>query len=1037
MSNRGRRVVAVVANSFETYQRGIVESIHARVEQAGFGTLCVAGRDLNAQDAIVHDGERRIAHPLTRHLDVRGTIILSTIIGQGFSQPELARFAREISRGPVVSLGVALPGVPSVTLESEAALTALMEHMTRDPSRRRFAFLRGFADDADSRVREQAFRRVLAEKGIVVDERLVIDGHYIGADAYTAVDTLLRAGHRFDALVAANDLMAVSAVAAIERHGMAVPRDVIVSGFDDSPEAIAVQPPLTSVRHRIERQARTAAELLLAELEADGKTRPAPGTGEAPHRTVEAELVVRRSTLDDPVQAEDDEELDRAFAAPEPASALGELLARRLADVPVARGVDVEAIADGVVATLLTGRGTLPRVLEETLAAHPIDAHGRHWWWHAGRQLTHAITRVPDGLADAAALAPTSRALTSLESARAAAGAALGIEAMTHRQLQERLLIRLAGCTSREAIWALLHEGLGSIGVARAWVALYDEEPPIGALVGGEDARLVFTLGERRSPVAPERFALVDILPEPLGDELERGTLVLSPLQAGTLQLGYLLLDPGRLVTLELAALVASVALALRQVRQVSDLERRAEELRNANSALSVVARYDSLTGLPNRALFHENLEAAFERARGRDEEVALLFMDLDGFKLINDTLGHSAGDHLLRIVAARVGGVLRRGDSLSRLGGDEFTIVARQPRGSGAAVRIAEDVLEAVARPCRLGARVVDISASVGIACHPVDGADAETLIRNADTAMYHAKACGKSRHARYTPALNSEAIAELALREDLRRAIERGELHVHYQPRVTLSDGRVTGFEALLRWRRESSGASMPEAIGPARFVPVAERAGLIGALDAYSLDAACLQARRWQDAGLPVSVSVNLSVKRLQERDIVEQVVGTLRTHRLEPMRLELEVTESAAMSDVETNIEKLGALRALGVRIAIDDFGSGYSSLNHLRRLPATTLKVDRAFLAGIGRAEDADSTDGAIVRAVVGLGQSLGFRTVAEGVETDVQADFLRELACDEGQGYLFGRPLAPAAATALLVDRGPSTRAEPPRRRLL
>jgi len=1011
--------VAVVIDTCRPYQNRIVERIRNRLRAAGYGTLCVTARSPGAHDTVEGRGSPGLIDPLVYAFETRGSILLSTVLGQGFAAVDLERCVDRLGRGgrPVVSLGEALSGVPSVTLDSTGALRELMVHMTRDPARRRFVFLRGHPGDRDSREREEVFRRVLAEKGIAVDERLMIDGHYTSADAYMSFDALLRTGERIDAVVAANDDMAASAMTALRRHGFCVPDDVIVSGFDDDPLAAELQPPLTTVRGSIGRQAEVAAELLLESLEVDA------GPRFHPRVTLDAEFVPRASSLPAAKPGSVSGPLERALISNRPREELRALLYERLVALQAPAEVNVLSLAEAFIGVLFDGDGSLADDLANQLTA-PGDGAGdaavHDWWRHASRQLAQVLERLPKELTRAKPLPRLARALDTLSGAQHASSTAVRFERRAHRQLHEQLLLRLAGCSTQEAIWSLLRDGFRALGVERAWVTLYDESRD--CTVSG--AYLAFELDGATIVSEGEPFALADVLPSRLAAELERGALVLNPLGVRELSLGYLLLDPGELASLELSAIAASVALALRNVRQLADLERRAEALHLANDRLSLVARHDTLTGLANRSQFHENLETAFAVSRREGWEASLLFLDLDGFKLINDTLGHSAGDELLRIVAARIGGVLREGDSLARLGGDEFTIIVAEG-GEGAegaaGQRVAEDVLATIARPFRLGEHVVNVTTSIGIARFPGDGEDAETLMRNADMAMYHAKACGKCRYSPYTAALDRRARAELELREAMREGLEAGEFHLHYQPRVVLADGRLSGFEALLRWQRPQAGARV---VGPVEFVPVAERCGLIASLDAFSLDAACAQASVWAKAGFETVMSVNLSVRRLQEPSIVAQVAETLRRHELEPRLLELEVTESAAMSDVEASIEKLGALRALGVRIAIDDFGTGYSSLSYLRRLPVTSLKVDRSFLSGIESTADTGSAEAAIVQAVVALGRSLGFRVVAEGVENEAQVAFLRRLGCDEGQGYHFERPLDAGAAHACLCGDG-------------
>jgi len=1021
VKNIERRIIAVVSDTFDDYQRGIVHWLHGRFARARYGTLCVSARDLHdsdalrshsAQDCRVNGGGMyrlegstslpgRLTHPLADCLDVSGYVILTPLLGRGFSSVEMTRFVERISARPVVSLGGVLGNLPSVRLASDAALAALMAHMTRDPHRKRFVFLRGYAGEPDSEERETAFRQGLVRAGLSVDESLILDGHFSASDSFAAVDALLRSGERFDALVAANDTMAVSAMIALERHGLGVPSDVLVSGFDDHPVAIDSHPPLTTIRQQLEPQAVAAADLLLDRLaERDVGSRQ-------PIVSIDADLMIRRSSDATWQESEAADWLVDALHSDTPMALLDKHLQLRLRRVYVPDGIAIDRIVSGVFHTLVAGSDALGLMIEEALEQCPVDVHTVRWWMKAVRILKSVRRALPVTLAHADAEVAISRAVDRLENRLGRARATWQFDRMTHRQRHEHLLMRLASCSSHESIWTLLQEGFGSLGLKRAWIALNVDTDVAVA----EKVRLAFSFSNERTGEHETNFDTKDVLPQSLHKELESGLLVLSPLTAHELELGYLLIDPRDCLSLELSALTTGLSLALHQVGQRTALKKRADALGLANSALSTVARYDTLTGLPNRAHFHENLELALHDARRTRHEVALLFVDLDGFKLINDTLGHSAGDHLLRVVASRVDRVLRSDDSLSRLGGDEFTVIAVPGPGEKSATRLADSVLDAIAQPCHLGERIVNVSASVGIACFPDDGLDAETLVRNADTAMYHAKVRGKHRHTCYTPVMHHDAIREIELREDMRRGLANDEFRLHYQPRVELPSGRLLGFEALIRWRDD---------IGPASFIPVAEQCGLISSIDAFSLDSACRQARDWLDRGLMVQVAVNLSVKRLQEPTIVEQLVEALRKHDLSPELLELEITESAAMSDVDDNIEKLGALRALGVRIAIDDFGTGYSSLEYLRRLPVTSLKIDRSFLSGIESALDADSADAAIVRAVVGLGRSLGYRVVAEGVENEAQLDFLNSLGCDEGQGWYFGKPLSVSAATERL-----------------
>ena len=434
-------------------------------------------------------------------------------------------------------------------------------------------------------------------------------------------------------------------------------------------------------------------------------------------------------------------------------------------------------------------------------------------------------------------------------------------------------------------------------------------------------------------------------------------------------------------------------------------------EQRRAEARITHMAHHDALTGLPNRVLFSARLvEAIAEHAR-TGATAALLCLDLDKFKFVNDTLGHPAGDALLRQVAERITACLRREDLVARLGGDEFAVLLRNP-DAGAVETITGRIIEALARPVRLGDRDCQIGVSIGIARLPEHGTESDTLLRNADLALYRAKAEGGSLAHCFEATMDSWARSRRRRETDLHEAFARGDLALAYQPVVDVRARTIVGFEALLRWHHPAEGM-----VPPAEFVPLAEETGLIVPIGAWVLRQACAEASLWAD---PLRVAVNLSPVQFRDPGLVATVREALALSGLAPHRLELEVTESVLLAASEANVATLHALRDLGVRIAMDDFGTGYCSLSYLQRFPFDKIKIDRSFVSRLG--EDPHST--ALVRAVIGLGASLGIVTVAEGVETEAQFGHLREEGCAEVQGYLFGRP-SPAAAARALMRREP------------
>ncbi|HEX9452063.1 MAG TPA: EAL domain-containing protein [Burkholderiales bacterium] len=429
---------------------------------------------------------------------------------------------------------------------------------------------------------------------------------------------------------------------------------------------------------------------------------------------------------------------------------------------------------------------------------------------------------------------------------------------------------------------------------------------------------------------------------------------------------------------------------------------------------LSFLAQYDVLTGLPNRALFYDRLRQAVVRAKREQAMVGLMFLDLDRFKQINDTLGHAAGDRVLKVVAERLKGFLREVDTIARLGGDEFTVVIEGVSEPEQLSGVAEKIRNALAEPVDLDGRDMSVSASIGITIYPRDGEDIEQLIKNADIAMYHAKhRGGRQQFQFYDEGMGPLAAEHLELEAKLKRAIEKQEFLLHYQPVVDMDSGRITGMEALIRWQ------SPQGLVAPANFIPLAEESGLILDIGRWVLLAACTQARKWQREGLPaLRLAVNLSPLQLRQENLLASITEILRESGLAPQHLELEITENTVMDRSRDTIVTLTRLEHLGVRLTIDDFGTGYSSLAYLKQFPVHSLKIDRSFIRDI----TTDKDDAAIVSAMIAMAKSLGLGLVAEGVETRGQLEFLRAAGCRAYQGYYFSVPL-PANAFAELVRR--------------
>jgi diguanylate cyclase (GGDEF)-like protein len=449
-----------------------------------------------------------------------------------------------------------------------------------------------------------------------------------------------------------------------------------------------------------------------------------------------------------------------------------------------------------------------------------------------------------------------------------------------------------------------------------------------------------------------------------------------------------------------------------------------------AEKQIEYLALHDGLTDLPNPRFFRDHMSRALTEAERMNSKLAALFLDLDRFKNVNDSLGHGVGDLLLKEVAARLTKLLRKSDFvtrdakslqeniLARMGGDEFTVLVTALHHTEDAARVAQRILDALASPCHIEGHQIFISASIGIAIYPEDGSDVETLLKNADTAMYIAKEDGRKNYKFFRGSMNKAASAKLSMESDLHNALRQNEFILHYQPQVEIASGAIVGVEALIRWQHPRRGM-----VQPLEFIPLAEELGLIVPIGEWVLRSACAQASAWQKAGLAkITVAVNMASPSFRQLDLMLVVLDALEKSGLDPTYLELEVTESVMMHDMETVLATLKKLKGIGIHLAIDDFGTGYSSLSYLQRFPLDALKIDRTFVSNIDKPEGR-----AIALAIIALAKSLNLKVIAEGVETEDQASVLREHGCEYMQGYLYGRPVPADDLTRMLQKHKPWT----------
>jgi len=597
-----------------------------------------------------------------------------------------------------------------------------------------------------------------------------------------------------------------------------------------------------------------------------------------------------------------------------------------------------------------------------------------------------------------------------------------------HRQYRKSYLLH----------WALSWSALAvhHIGVALRW-------PPVAGLAGWlQIAWLLFGVWEliRRRPVRLlnekqllAAFALVGIIAglAPFADITRRIALAIAlgwsavslwrarPRRSGlgstVLSAAFAAFAITQVTATDQTAYVdfmLQAALCIGMIASLLEEERQSAEL--AANEIEHLAYHDALTGLPNRPLFLDRTIVALANANRAGHKLGVLFLDLDRFKDINDSLGHTVGDALLKSVAERIRRCVREGDTVARFGGDEFTLLIPKIDYVEDAAKIAQKVIETLKIPFEILDRELFITTSVGVSIYPNDGIDSETLIRNADTAMYRAKDQGRDNYQLYAPAMNVRALERLALENMLRKALHNEELVLHYQPLIDARTRMITGVEALIRWEHPELGL-----LYPASFISVAELSGLILPIEQWVLRTACRQIRYWQRKIVhDMTISVNLSARQFQQPDLAEQIRVVVEDCGIQPSTLQVEITESNAMQNADNTIHILRDLKSAGIRIAMDDFGTGYSSLNYLKRFPIDTLKLDRMFVNDVAT----DPIDAAIVSSVIDMAHSLSLKVVAEGVETDAQVDFLTRQQCDVLQGYLFGTPRTAEEMELMLLD---------------
>lgn len=1003
--------IVLLTDFYSEYQRQVSDPLRHVIEQAGYGFIVVAGAYVTGKSFSGNTRKDRNAiFDVIKSFDAKGVILMTTSVCHQMEAAEMDAFIAEFRSIPLVCVGQEVSSTNSVSLDNNIGMNDCMDFLLQADDNQTFAFVAGVKSNTDSGNREDIFRRALLDSGRSVHEELVVHGDFIVSTSHRATLKMMENRRDVDVIVCANDESALGAIYALETLGLSVPDDVRVTGFDDSAETTRSRPTISSVSQPYYEIAIRAVELLLKSMENPSMS--------VISESIKTEFIARESTLC-PSQENPRitiPEIEYAQRSHE----LAESVASRIKQPTTPMSIPHEELLSALFEAGCGNWQPMAKAISNHLNPQTLTVYDVNWW----QNLAAAIETHGNQL-------PNSKILDILQTCLGSSVQQIKevirqwrirqeFEAKRIAQIYQKFMADVSVATSEESVCEHLAEWMSNVGIPRGYLVVYSEitdQPSV-------TAHLTLNYCANRSTCVGEQsaFPTSELLPESLQSELNKGFLVAHSITAGGLQFGYFLFEPILLSNIEFDAVIDCLGNAMLHVYQVGQMKLRAEDLQQANERLSTLANYDELTKLPNRAYFKQNLQAALANADHNNLTVALAFIDLDGFKIINDSLGHTAGDDLLKIVADRLTAVLGHDATLSRLGGDEFTVILSAGTPDDDIVDkinvISTEILNSLASPYELSELAVNVSASVGVALYPTDAHDMESLISKADVAMYYAKESGKNCLRLYTPELDCASGRQLEQDHKMRAGLSNDEFYLVYQPKFRLSDYTIVGAEALLRWRSDSS-SDQPNL--PGEFIPIAERTGFITQLDEFVLSSACKALNQWKQQNIALPLAVNVSAVHIHKPEFVDMVADSIRTHGIDPGLLEIEITESAAMEDVEQSVEQLTKLQQLGVSISIDDFGTGYSSLNYLKRLPVNTLKIDQSFLRDVGSGTNPDEQGVAICKAIIALGKSMHYNVIAEGIEHKYQYDLLSELGCDQGQGYFFSRPVIERVYTELLL----------------
>lgn len=998
--NNNKPTIAVLTNMISTpFSEGIIFGAIDYAKQNDYNVLCFAGAEFN-KPALANMSRDRVFE-LVDQERVDGVMLPMGALSRFITVDEQLEFLSRFKNIPVITVCSDIPGYQNVGYSPRQGTFELVEHLVKVHNVTRFSFVAATGVHRASQIKKQLMIEAMAEHGLSFDERLLITSEMRRGAQIDGLDKIFTDDRQQwpEAIVASTDRQAQSVIAALTRRGIKVPEDVIVTGSAGHVDSLFAEPPITSIVEPTYELGWYAAERLIDAISGRPHTENLvlpttlairrscgcnkPGINQQKQNSETPRITPAKDRLTiTQVQCELEKVL--RMASTEQQASIPSAVPRKLA----------ERLFEDLQQQSMSLISQFHQELEHTLKSEDF------FMWGQMAQCIHRILmqQISSNLSDGFETTIAEALFKIVQSCNEMAGRYRSFEAEKYVGIMREIGIQLNSEFNLEEIGQLLAFNLN---IPDCYISIFEESnQPFGK------ATCIMAMRDGNSvDISEQPYTATAFMPPEVPAYKDPYALLIMPLSFRNDFMGLCLLNMGERKGVVYEGLLTQFSSALKNQIHLRNLKAQEAHIR-------ALAYSDQLTKLPNRSLLNERLNFTVQKALSNRNSFAVLFIDLDGFKWVNDSMGHDAGDLLLSTVANLFAECVREGDTLGRFGGDEFVVILPDIDSSSDAAAVAERIIRILSSPIDIRDQSVFITASVGISLYPQDGNSAETLLTNADKAMYRSKQNGKNRYGFYEAEREEALNRTVMIRNLLHSALQDESFELAFQPQVDRLTRQVCGVEALVRL-----GGENPHGVGPSEFIPLAEEIGLIDEIGQRVFRAACQQQRLWEDAGYPLKCSVNVSAKQFRNPNLANELIEIMEETAADPSKITIEVTENAVIDDEGSARNILQQLSDYGISIAIDDFGTGYASLSGLRKIPVDILKVDRSFVSDC----DTNDENASIIAAIIMMAKGLKLRVIAEGVETAANLDFLSELGCDEIQGYLFARPL-PAEKIPRLVD---------------